>query len=398
MKIFTKYLIIALFSIFFVVPQLRAQSFDANRMNRDIRIMENILMELFRPEGNSFSAENIVFSQGFYRLRGVRGTYLKDYGIIFTIPSDDPMRPRLHISNNEEDSYVYSSDADGEDQAMKKEEVVNLLTEFLMNYASTIGQLGDNENIMIIYGANATSSYRGYVLVTSGISVSDNKSQEASVISVSAQVKDLRDYRSGKISEAKLKERIHVTTSKDREYTDLKVMSNIFETALEEVEGSGFRMLRGANYMLFDNFGAIFSFDVRFSTGSALLRETQQMLRYRFGESAPTSSRGRSITDEERKGLEEAAAQEQKKLEQQIIEAYSQLKTNLSEYLVDYGRTITSINNDQFILTSVTVSGTRVEEIPERVDFQVKKSVLEDFDRGKISREQAINQVVITEY
>ena len=81
-----------------------------------------------------------------------------------------------------------------------------------------------------------------------------------------------------------------------------------------------------------------------------------------------------------------------------MLEAYASMKTHIAEYLVDYGRTLNSVNSDQFILTSVNVGRTELEEIPERVDFQLKKSVLENLDRGRISREDAIKQVVVSEY
>jgi len=69
----------------------------------------------------------------------------------------------------------------------------------------------------------------------------------------------------------------------------------------------------------------------------------------------------------------------------------------LKEYIVDYGRTVKSVSSDQFMLLSVDVNG-RYENIPGRIDIQVKKSVLEQLDKGSISRDQALERVVITEY
>lgn len=96
---------------------------------------------------------------------------------------------------------------------------------------------------------------------------------------------------------------------------------------------------------------------------------------------------------------EEAAAIEERQEEykENVLSSFDELKTSVAEYLVDYGRTLSSVSSDQFILTSVNVS-TGIDEIPDRVDFQIKKSVLEEYDRGRISREEAINSVSITEY
>ena len=73
------------------------------------------------------------------------------------------------------------------------------------------------------------------------------------------------------------------------------------------------------------------------------------------------------------------------------------LKANLKEYLVDYGRTISSIKADQFILTTVNLRG-RYKDIAERIYVQLKRSVLDQLDKGIISREKALEQVIITEY
>ena len=55
------------------------------------------------------------------------------------------------------------------------------------------------------------------------------------------------------------------------------------------------------------------------------------------------------------------------------------------------------IQSDQLIITSVHIHS-RENSIPNRVDFQIKKSVLEDYDQGKITREQAIDSVSVTYY
>ena len=43
-----------------------------------------------------------------------------------------------------------------------------------------------------------------------------------------------------------------------------------------------------------------------------------------------------------------------------------------------------------------TYRQTVINEIPNHIDFQIKKSVLEHYDLGKITREQAIDSVRVT--
>ena len=77
-------------------------------------------------------------------------------------------------------------------------------------------------------------------------------------------------------------------------------------------------------------------------------------------------------------------------------EAYKRLKNDLKEYLVDYGRTLSSLNDDHYVLLSVNIGG-RWDTIPDRFDVQIKKSVLSRLDNGKISREEALKSVVLKE-
>ena len=95
--------------------------------------------------------------------------------------------------------------------------------------------------------------------------------------------------------------------------------------------------------------------------------------------------------------LDEIEAREEE-MKTKIIEAYANMIANVSEYLVDYGRTLNSVESDQHVLISMSVSASRIEEVPQRVDLQIKKSVLENLDRGRISREDAIESVSVTEY
>ena len=75
-------LLIGLLSLI-LAPSIVAQNIDAHRMKRDIRIMENILSELFRTQTEIATADSYTVIRGEFGQRLIRGTYLKDFGIIF---------------------------------------------------------------------------------------------------------------------------------------------------------------------------------------------------------------------------------------------------------------------------------------------------------------------------
>lgn len=376
--------------------QIMAQSFDANRMNRDISIMENILAELFRTQYDTPNSDMLILDAGGFRARGIRGTYLTDYGIIFMIPAYDPMRPRMH-SNGQGYSFYYNSDENPAKKEIDEQTIITRITEFLMNYGSTIGQLKDNENVMVIYGASTSTRRMNIGMVLNGREVTNSDQKVTPVVSVSVSVKDLKAYRKGDLSADKFKSRVKTASSAGKEYTDLKVMSNIFETAMRETSENSFRMMGGASYMMLENFGAIFNFDARYATNRdrafTIFSNGQSGARF---QGRNFDMRGQQV-DTQQPDPAEIEAQE-KEMQEEIKEAYADLKTNVIEYLVDYGRTLTSVGSEQHILTSVNISGPGGDDVPERVDFQIKKSVLEELDKGKISRENAMKKVVVTEF
>jgi hypothetical protein len=393
-----KTILIGLLSILFA-PTLSAQTIDANRMNRDIRIMENILSELFRTQIETPTAETLIIDRGGFRQRGIRGTYLNEYGVIFMINRDDPFTPRMHVTGQGNYSFYYGSDSDSEGTSPKVDEttIKCRITEFLSDYASTIGQLGDDEQVMVIYGAQTGSSRTvwNYRIAVNDVVVDEQSNEELPVISASVKVKDLKDYRSGRLDAEKIKERISFATSEGKEYMDLKVMGNIFETAFEESD-TGFRMSGKPNYLLLDNFGAIFSFDTRYSDREGaftILNNSRMAVQGLRRGDGRIQVRG-NVTQED---VEEMEAKEEE-MKIKIIEAYANMIANVSEYLVDYGRTLNSVESEQHVLISMSVSASRIEEVPQRVDLQIKKSVLENLDRGRISREDAIESVSVTEY
>lgn len=380
----------ALLLILLTSPIVWAQTFDANRMNRDIKIMENILGEMFKTYSGNSSAERVIYSEFSGNSRSVRGTYLPGYGIIFNVQTGSNF---IYINssqgdNNSSNSFYYSSDnSSDENKEVSESSVKDRITEFLKDYASTIGQLKPNEHVMVIYGSKSNSSFPALVVRSSKGKVESKKQESLPVISGSISKKDLDDYRSGKITTSAFDKKVKTASTKDKEYLDLKVMSNIFETALREQDEESFRLSGNVNYLMLDNFGAIFNLDASYRTNNHLFGNLNSITV--TGAYIRTNSKSAPDTKE--------AEKEQTEYLAKVKDAYYSLKTNLKEYLVDYGRTISSVKSDQYILTTVNIRG-RYDDIPERIDVQLKKSVLDQLDKGSISREKALEQVVITEY
>ena len=369
-----------------------AQSFDANRMNRDIKIMENIIGEMFKTYSGTSSSRAVYIADFAGGSRNVRGTYLPGYGIIFNVQTSFSfVLSQSSDGEGSSNSFYYSystSSSDDDNVKVDEESVKDRITEFLKDYASTIGQLKPTENVMVIYGSNSRHSFPSLVYTSSNGKIDRKETEKLPVISGSVTKKDLDDYRSGKINESAFANKVQTASTTDKEYLDLKVMSNIFETALKEQGDESFRLSGNVNYLMLDNFGAIFNLDASYRTNNRL-----------FGNVTGITVTGAYIRSSSRDAPDAKEDLEKEEIEylRKVASAYNNLKTNIKEYLVDYGRTVSSVKPDQYILTTVNVRG-RYNDIPERIDFQLKKSVLDQLDRGQISREKALEQVVVTEY
>ena len=394
-KLYTT-LLIGLLSITFTPINTFSQSIDANRMNRDINIMENILSELFKTTINSSGSEGIINSDVINNGVAVvgnsstRGTYLPGFGIIFMVSNPKSIVSYYNVARGGTSNYsfYYNTDKSKEREAeeVDQQAVTTRINEFLRDYGSTIGQLKNDEKVMIIYGATSSSrsDFPGLVI---NRGQNEPKKEALPVISVSAKAGDLKDYRSGKLNQKNFDNRLKTATSEDKEYLDLKVMGTILETALKGQEEESFKLIGSIDYMLLDNFGALYSLDVRynkFSYATAIIWDTEYRRENRDELTVVNGERNKNEESKEDQDIK-------------VKSAYTKLITNIKEYVVDYGRTLSSLSSDQFMLLTVDVNG-RYENIPNRLDIQIKKSDLEQLDKGSISREQAIERVIVTEY
>lgn len=394
MKYLNRYILLTCLSLWGMQSLYAQPAIDANRMNRDINIMENILREMFKTRWEMRGTEIRIAPGDPFRFRSsgnIRGTYLPEYGVIFTIAGGSPRFVVMRNSDNE-NSFSYSfrySDDDSSQREVNEETVTNRIKEFLREYGSTIGQLQDDDRIMVIYN----TAHQRREIAFFDTDSNENRVEGLPIISVVAQKSDLQDYRSGSISEEELDNRFSVSTVRPdaKEQLDLKVMANIFETALNEQEGKGFRIRGSVNYLHLDNFGALFFFDARYGSSSPFFMDFPKVAQFSFGEE---EERARVEVIEER--LRESE-ERRKETAEEIKKSYDAFVSDIKEYLIDYGRTLNSVTSDQHIMISATVFST-VDEVPERIDLQVEKSVLESVDQGSMSRENAMDQIVVREY
>jgi len=388
--------------VFCLQPARGQSDIDNNRMQRDINIMENILEEMFKTSWEARGNTVRVGSVAFGRNNDIRGTYLPDYGVIFNIPGGPPAFVIETDSDDEGFAYNFQyGDSDGE--KVDEESITSRIVEFLRDYSSTIGQLSNSDRVMVIYSSNVPD--REFTIFRSDDS--NVKRQKIPSISVVAKKSDLQAYRSGDLSDEQFRNRLDISTAEanERAQKDLKVMAGIFESAFEDSDSESFRIAGSVDYLKLDNFGALFSFDARYAqrsewSFSKLQRSLESIgkdlenARDELEEEIRVSIDIKdSVRAKNRKEIQEKRSQHQ----ENVRKGYDTFVNDLKEYLVDYGRTLSSIKSNQYILVSVSLPN-RYDKIPERLDLQIRKSQLDAMDTGKMSRSQVMNQIKVQEY
>jgi hypothetical protein len=91
-------------------------------------------------------------------------------------------------------------------------------------------------------------------------------------------------------------------------------------------------------------------------------------------------------------GKDKVSSEERKTV---IEELYPKFENDLKSFIIDYGRTIRSLEDDDVLLLKIGM--TRCEEcsIPKSIDVSIKLSVLKQFDQQKISKDKAMAAIEI---
>ena len=80
-----------------------------------------------------------------------------------------------------------------------------------------------------------------------------------------------------------------------------------------------------------------------------------------------------------------------------VVKLYPLFVSGMKENIIQYGRTIKSLEKDEMLLLKVTLTKCDGCSIPKKIQFSVKHSVLADFNSGKISLKDATAKVKLSE-
>ncbi|MEP0986781.1 hypothetical protein [Ekhidna sp.] len=364
-----KYAFLLLLSVSFTY----GQSIDEERMERDLKIAENILSTL---------------SNGDNRLRlydNVESNYIPGYGVVFSLPQSSFVfattvsGQAVYSSGGSGSTYVIASSptADGEeeiatadvkgkelkaDQIAKEseEKTREQMTTFLVDYADLIGQLKPSDRIVVqLRGRNDRIFYSGKKAL---------KSQDG----MSAQIlkSDLISYKQGKMDRDDVIKKITFTLKDEGEASkDLELFATIFSRLYEpDLSDTYYIASRSIGYTKLEGFGITFSMKVYSSSSDGGFHTIKTT-----GESG--------LTQEERN--------------QRIVEMYPKFEKSFKENLLDYGRTIKSLKSDEMLIFKVKLTECRGCDMPQEIEVSVSGKTLQSYDKGSLSKENGLKQVSV---
>jgi hypothetical protein len=366
---------------------VQGQQQDDERMKRDIEVAENVLSTLIKQQFNN--------QRTFFPLE-VKGSYQSGYGVTFNLPADFTTPIVFSISGgndnvfisggnrqNEPNSYVYEMEV-GEDtnpdqirlkdRAREKRrmdmdsvrnaynmKVLDAARTFLADYADMITLLQPNERIVITNQGNQPRVWVGQLF----------NAPKRTHLSVEVLKGDVVSYRQGKLTREQLMSKIKTinTEAVDKAEPDLELLMTMFNRLYSPDLSKTFFTENNIYYERLRDFGVIYYMQVY----SAIEIDYG---RFRM----PTI------------GLNDIDLATRNK---KITEIYPKFENELKENILEYGRTLKSLKDDEVLVFQVKVTKCPQCGIPSTLEYTVKGDVLRDFNAAKISREAAIGKVAL---
>ncbi len=374
---------------------------DEQRMQRDIEVAENILTTLIKQE---FSRRNFLPIE-------ITGEYREGHGVTFRLPEHMNGAMRMFMSegfdnpnivmNNSANGFSYSISSSGFEEEIpatgndvlkagnnpmpappapprnkssknKKavadttaqsfdQKFIEASKNFLADYGDLISQLQPNERIIITNrGDNQNPWFR----------FQGNNKQ--SLISIEAIKSDLTLAKQGKLTRDQLLSKIKIVNSElsDKLEPDLELFSSIFSRLYQPDLSKTFYTQGNIYYERLKDYGAVFYMESVSSNQGEFFNQY----------SMPTLA------------LEDV---DQATRDKKVKELYPLFEKELKENILEYGRTLKSLKDDESLVFNAKITRCRGCDIPSSLEVSIKMSVLKEYSASKITKEAAFAKMLI---
>lgn len=387
MKTIVRFWVAAVLAVIVQAQGAFAQKVDMERMERDIEVAENVLSTLIRQE---------VSPQGRFFGLEVRGIYQEGYGVTFRLPSD--YSAPGFIRGNGEGTVIYHNDAtpvraysfsedDKNERTLRdaKEEserskveklqekrrmsldsarnayndkMIKAAKDFLIDYSDFLTQLSPTERIVV---TNKNENRSWYY-----------KEAKRRLISIEASKADITAFKQGKLTRDQALSKLKVVNTEvvDTKEQDLELLTSIFGRLYRtDLAKTYFSSENNIYYERLKDYGVIYYMET-FSSNEPMPGKL----------TLPTQG----MTDVDKPTRDK-----------KVTELYPKFETELKENMLEYGRTVRSLGDEEILLFNVSLTKCKGCGIPSTVEVSVKNSVLKDFAAGKIDKGTAMSKFTV---
>lgn len=410
----------------------QSKEVDMKRMNRDIQMMEKVINELFRYNSRSTSTWNWdgVVNTSHGLLGGInssRGYYLPGYGVVFqtpAVPQVDNFPKRIELegrvtgvriaaalsetfgsgnTENHEERLARIEKEMDELQLRKADQIVGAMVEFIKSYGDAIGQLKNEEKIVLVYDdlmrSNNSVTYRRSRDSQEGQSITYRELPQPIQPKIITEVKyaDVKNFRDGKMDEKALEEKILITeyNASESRSTSMQVFGNLIESLITE-KGNEFdenlgsiRARTKSAYNYINGVALIYTVDV--SINPLVVRSYS----YSSADGQVSSTSNvrvagvQNVTSNADSTKTFPQGNSRKRFELMIPE--------IKELILDYGKTLRELSDKELIVIQMNISMRNDPQV-ERITLSLPKKLIESYENGKISREKALEEISLVRY
>ncbi|MEJ1239555.1 hypothetical protein WBG78_15570 [Chryseolinea sp. T2] len=373
---------------------VNAQRFDKERMDRDIAVAENVLYTLIKQQ--------FANQRTFFQLQ-VRGSYQAGYGVTFVLPADyttpivlqqndmiwtpagggtnvsiyDGSTPRsqdviVNRQNRQNNSNVESLGDQSRERAKidmdsirdaSNKKVIDAAATFLLDYGDLIAQLAPNEKVIVTNQGNQPRAWVNQYF----------SAPKRTHLSVEALKSDLTLLRTGKLTREQAQSRLKVinTETVEEVEADLELLSSIFTRLYSEDISKTYFVGDNVYFEHLKDFGAIY-----YMTMFSAIEMGDYSRRYIL----PTI------------GLADV---DQATRDKKVKEMYPKFESDLKENILEYGRTLKSLKDDEVLVFQIT--NTRCEgcSIPVTLEITLKGSALKEYSLGKADKAATLAKMTV---
>jgi len=348
--------------------QTYAQVKQRRELANDIRIMETVLDQIVAPERGRMRIFN----------SNTRGYYLKNYGIIFSVDLSLYNRGIFSINvkrrgrNADENQFVVFDEKEETVRENFTREVVKLkksLAKFLSEWTSAITTLNPDEKVTIIANLN---DFPATLRSIYGNSIHQ--------LIASVSVRDIRNYRKGKISRDGFDRKIifDEVTSVDE---DISILENVIQTSLRHsARKTGLGLAGDVRGVYFKGYGVVFFTDI--SVGSDNYVRMLSFLSERLKEEGKRSVAMKKLSEKSR-----STGEEVKKIE-----------TKLIDLVANYGHNLKTLQPNEWVEIAINFKGVPIDGEYSKSILKVRKRMIDNYMKEKIKFEQFKKAVNVIYY